>query len=83
MARARCLIRVGLKGCEEECLRNCTCNAYASADISKEESDGGCVTWHGELVDTREFPSGGQDLYIRVDAVEVGMQSMFLLIIFF
>ncbi|XP_057513058.1 G-type lectin S-receptor-like serine/threonine-protein kinase At1g11410 [Actinidia eriantha] len=62
---------VGLRGCEEECLRNCTCNAYASADISKEESDGGCVTWHGELVDTRVFSSGGQNLYIRADAVEV------------
>ncbi|KAF7119753.1 hypothetical protein RHSIM_Rhsim13G0164100 [Rhododendron simsii] len=59
----------GLKECESECLRNCSCNAYASADVS--HGDGGCVTWYGDLMDSRVFSSGGQDLYIRVDAVEL------------
>ncbi|XP_058197198.1 G-type lectin S-receptor-like serine/threonine-protein kinase RKS1 isoform X1 [Rhododendron vialii] len=59
----------GLKECESECLRNCSCNAYASADVSR--GDSGCVTWHGDLMDTRVFSSAGQDLYIRVDAVEL------------
>ncbi|XP_058197191.1 G-type lectin S-receptor-like serine/threonine-protein kinase RKS1 isoform X1 [Rhododendron vialii] len=59
----------GLKECESECLRNCSCNAYASADVSR--GDSGCVTWHGDLMDSRVFTSGGQDLYIRVDAVEL------------
>ncbi|KAF7120012.1 hypothetical protein RHSIM_Rhsim13G0164200 [Rhododendron simsii] len=59
----------GLKECESECLRNCSCNAYASADVS--HGDSGCVTWHGDLMDTRVFSSAGQDLYIRVDAVEL------------
>ncbi|KAI8525256.1 hypothetical protein RHMOL_Rhmol13G0216400 [Rhododendron molle] len=58
-----------LKECESECLRNCSCNAYASADVSR--GDSGCVTWHGDLIDSRVFSSGGQDLYIRVDAVEL------------
>ncbi|KAF7119921.1 hypothetical protein RHSIM_Rhsim13G0164500 [Rhododendron simsii] len=59
----------GLKECESECLRNCSCNAYASANVS--QGDSGCVTWYGDLMDSRVFPSGGQDLYIRVDAVEL------------
>ncbi|KAG5516616.1 hypothetical protein RHGRI_037369 [Rhododendron griersonianum] len=61
----------GLKECESECLRNCSCNAYASADVSR--GDSGCVMWHGDLMDSRVFSSGGQDLYIRVDAVELGI----------
>ncbi|KAG5516623.1 hypothetical protein RHGRI_037376 [Rhododendron griersonianum] len=63
----------GLKECESECLRNCSCNAYASADVSR--GDSGCVTWHGDLMDTRVFSSVGQDLYIRVDAVELGIRE--------
>ncbi|KAH7836404.1 hypothetical protein Vadar_000832 [Vaccinium darrowii] len=62
---------VGLKECEIECLRNCTCNGYASADISHGDDGGGCVMWFGDLIDSRVFSSGGQDLYIRVDAVEL------------
>ncbi|XP_050252311.1 G-type lectin S-receptor-like serine/threonine-protein kinase RKS1 [Quercus robur] len=58
---------LSMKECEQKCLRNCSCMAYASAN----ESEGGigCLTWQGDLVDTRTFPDGGQDLYIRVDAV--------------
>uniref|UniRef100_A0A7N2MLV5 Receptor-like serine/threonine-protein kinase n=1 Tax=Quercus lobata TaxID=97700 RepID=A0A7N2MLV5_QUELO len=58
---------LSMKECEQKCLRNCSCMAYASAN----ESVGGigCLTWHGDLVDTRTSPEGGQDLYIRVDAV--------------
>ncbi|KAG5516617.1 hypothetical protein RHGRI_037370 [Rhododendron griersonianum] len=61
------------KECESECLRNCSCNAYASADVS--HGDSGCVTWHGDLMDSRVFSSDGQDLYIRVDAVELGIRE--------
>ncbi|CAN6699416.1 unnamed protein product [Malus baccata var. baccata] len=28
----------------------------------------GCITWHGDLIDTRTFLDMGQDLYVRVDA---------------
>ena len=56
--------------CEQLCLRNCTCKAFASLDI---ESKGyGCLTWYGELVDTVEYTEG-RDLYVRVDAIELGI----------
>ncbi|XP_050252380.1 G-type lectin S-receptor-like serine/threonine-protein kinase At1g11410 isoform X1 [Quercus robur] len=58
---------LSMKECEQKCLRNCSCMAYASANGS--EGGIGCLTWHGDLVDTRIFPDLGQDLYIRVDAV--------------
>ncbi|KAL6271615.1 hypothetical protein ACE6H2_028526 [Prunus campanulata] len=55
------------KACPQECLRNCSCKAYAKAD---ERWGGfGCVTWHGDLMDTRTFSNAGQDLYVRVDAI--------------
>ncbi|KAK4573514.1 hypothetical protein RGQ29_031463 [Quercus rubra] len=58
---------LSMKECEQKCLRNCSCMAYASAN----ESEGGigCLTWQGDLVDTRTYPDVGQDLYIRVDTV--------------
>ena len=50
--------------------------AYASAN----ESEGGigCLTWQGDLVDTRTYPNQGQDLYIRVDAVVLGTLASFI-----
>ncbi|KAJ0511184.1 putative protein kinase RLK-Pelle-DLSV family [Helianthus annuus] len=66
---------LGLKACAEFCLRNCTCMGYASADISKGADDGGCITWHGEMIDTRTFSDGGQFFYIRVDAAELANYS--------
>nr|POE97011.1 g-type lectin s-receptor-like serine/threonine-protein kinase rks1 [Quercus suber] len=58
---------LSMKECEQKCLKNCSCMAYASAN----ESVGGigCLTWQGDLVDTRTYPNEGQDLYIRVDAI--------------
>ena len=66
---------LSMKECEQKCLRNCSCMAYASAN----ETEGGigCLTWQGDLVDTRTFPDGGQDLYIRVDAVILGILKSF------
>uniref|UniRef100_A0A2N9HWE4 Bulb-type lectin domain-containing protein n=1 Tax=Fagus sylvatica TaxID=28930 RepID=A0A2N9HWE4_FAGSY len=49
----------------ERCLNNCTCMAYTNSDI-KERS--GCAIWLGDLLDIRQFPVGGQDLYIRMHA---------------
>jgi hypothetical protein len=66
---ARVNAGVSFGACEEVCLQNCSCLAYASVDVKQE---GGCITWHGDLVDTRVFKEGGQDLYVRVDALELG-----------
>ncbi|XP_048140782.1 G-type lectin S-receptor-like serine/threonine-protein kinase RKS1 [Rhodamnia argentea] len=68
-SKARANMSLSLKECEKECLGDCSCTAYASAN----EGLGGlgCLTWHGDLVDTRTFADIGQDLYVRVDAVEL------------
>ncbi|CAL9023720.1 unnamed protein product [Prunus brigantina] len=66
---SKALVNMNLswKACPHECLRNCSCKAYAKAD---ERWGGfGCVTWHGDLMDTRTFSNAGQDLYVRVDAI--------------
>ncbi|XP_016463438.1 G-type lectin S-receptor-like serine/threonine-protein kinase RKS1 [Nicotiana tabacum] len=57
---------MGLQECEQLCLNNCSCTAYASANVSI--GGIGCITWYGDLIDTREFTDGGQDFYIRVSA---------------
>ncbi|XP_021726292.1 G-type lectin S-receptor-like serine/threonine-protein kinase At1g11410 [Chenopodium quinoa] len=58
-----------LKQCEQECLKNCSCVGYTSADDSGGGS--GCISLYGQLMDTRMYPSGGQDVYFRADAVEL------------
>ncbi|RWR88153.1 receptor-like serine/threonine-protein kinase SD1-8 [Cinnamomum micranthum f. kanehirae] len=58
-----------LEECEIECLNSCSCVAYASADIAK---GSGCIRWAGDLTDLKQFSYGGQDLYIRVPASELG-----------
>jgi hypothetical protein len=65
---------MNLKECRERCLNNCTCMAYTNSDI-KERS--GCAIWLGDLLDIRQFPVGGQDLYIRMHASKFGMYVLF------
>ncbi|CAK7350768.1 unnamed protein product [Dovyalis caffra] len=61
---------MSLKDCELLCSRNCSCTAYANANISNGGS--GCVIWTGELFDLRQFLEGGQDLYVRLAASDIG-----------
>ncbi|XP_076917576.1 G-type lectin S-receptor-like serine/threonine-protein kinase At1g11410 [Bidens hawaiensis] len=72
---ARVNMSLGLEACKELCLRNCTCMGYASGDVSKVASGGGCITWHGDMIDARTFSDGGQSFYIRVDASELAKYS--------
>ncbi|XP_057417707.1 G-type lectin S-receptor-like serine/threonine-protein kinase RKS1 [Lotus japonicus] len=60
---------LSLEECEQECLRNCSCEAYAVADVRNGGS--GCLAWHGNLMDTQKLSDQGQDLFVRVDAVEL------------
>ncbi|GLU23153.1 hypothetical protein SLE2022_391780 [Rubroshorea leprosula] len=60
---------ISLKDCGDLCLRNCSCTAYANADIRKGGT--GCVIWFGELLDIREYPSGGQNLSVRLAASDL------------
>ena len=64
--------------CEQECKRKCSCSAYSSIPISVNGS--GCLAWYGELIDTTTFlPDNGYDLYVRVDALELGTLDSCLL----
>ncbi|XP_058189435.1 G-type lectin S-receptor-like serine/threonine-protein kinase RKS1 [Rhododendron vialii] len=62
--------------CKDECLRNCSCLAYTSD--AEAGARGNCITWYENLMDVRRhvrrFPSGGLDLYVRVDAVELAQR---------
>ncbi|GKV42589.1 hypothetical protein SLEP1_g49972 [Rubroshorea leprosula] len=61
---------MSLEECRDKCLQNCSCMAYTSEDIRGRGS--GCAIWFGDLVDIRQFQSGGQDLFIRMSASELG-----------
>ncbi|KAH7838409.1 hypothetical protein Vadar_026006 [Vaccinium darrowii] len=46
--------------CQNLCLINCSCTAYAY------QQGIGCMWWSGSLIDIQKFSSGGADLFIRV-----------------
>lgn len=52
--------------CRQNCLKNCSCHAYAFV------SGINCMVWSGDLVDMQRFVDGGNDLYIRVAHSELG-----------
>ncbi|KAL6844011.1 hypothetical protein ACP4OV_025684 [Aristida adscensionis] len=55
-----------LEQCRARCLANCSCVAYAAADIRGGGGGGsGCVMWPDSIVDVR-YIYKGQDLYVRV-----------------
>ncbi|XP_040370920.1 G-type lectin S-receptor-like serine/threonine-protein kinase At1g11410 isoform X1 [Rosa chinensis] len=66
-------LTMGLKECEKECIRNCSCMAYSSAGDPQERN--GCVTWYGDLMDTRTYTNVNQDLYVRVDSIELAKHA--------
>ena len=61
-----------LEQCRQRCLSNCSCTAYASANLTGEPGRRGCVTWTGGLDDLRVYPGFGQDLYFRLAAADLG-----------
>nr|VUE13614.1 At421380-like [Capsella grandiflora] len=60
---------IGVKECEQKCLKDCNCTAFANTDIRGGGS--GCVIWTGELLDIRNYAKGGQDLYVRLAATDL------------
>ena len=66
---------MNLNECEVECLKNCSCAAYANSNVSGGAH--GCLLWFGDLVDIR-IPInevGGnevQNLFVRLAASEIG-----------
>ncbi|CAN8243489.1 unnamed protein product [Cochlearia groenlandica] len=60
---------IGLKECEERCLKDCNCTAFANTDIRNGGS--GCVIWNEDILDIRNYAKGGQDLYVRLAAADL------------
>ncbi|PRQ28664.1 putative protein kinase RLK-Pelle-DLSV family [Rosa chinensis] len=52
--------------CKMKCLSNCSCLAYADVNNI------GCLVWYKDLVDIQQFPSLGEDLYVRLADSELG-----------
>ena len=67
---------MNLGECQKSCLENCSCTAYANLDIRNGGS--GCLLWFDYLIDMKQFFKGGQDIYIKVSASELGMHSFIL-----
>ncbi|KAF8024017.1 hypothetical protein BT93_F1272 [Corymbia citriodora subsp. variegata] len=62
---------ISLKECEAECLKKCSCTAYANSDVR--EGGSGCLLWFGSLIDIKEYEENdyGQTLYIRLPKSEL------------
>ncbi|KAK9100349.1 hypothetical protein Scep_023779 [Stephania cephalantha] len=43
----------------------------SNARVDMNVDGSGCLVWFGTLSDAREFPEWGQDMFIRVDAIEL------------
>lgn len=70
--------RVTVEECRARCLANCSCVAYAPADIGGGGGGGagsGCIIWADDLVDLR-YVDGGQDLYVRLAKSELGTKQV-------
>ncbi|XP_073126248.1 G-type lectin S-receptor-like serine/threonine-protein kinase At4g27290 [Henckelia pumila] len=55
--------------CGEECLKKCDCMAYATANVYGNGSR--CLVWLTDLVDLRNLPVGGEEIYIRMARAEL------------
>jgi hypothetical protein len=58
--------------CIEECTSNCSCMAYAYANMSTKVINGDetrCLLWMGDLIDTEKLIGQGENLYIRVNGL--------------
>lgn len=59
--------------CEERCLNNCSCAAYANV------TGIGCMIWGRDLVDMQSFDNGGNMLFVRLAGSQHGMIIHFLI----
>ncbi|KAK8946867.1 G-type lectin S-receptor-like serine/threonine-protein kinase [Platanthera zijinensis] len=59
---------IDLDECRARCLMNCSCQAYASADLSVDLSQGGsgCIIWTADIDDVSVYANGGQNFFLRV-----------------
>ncbi|KAL3522096.1 hypothetical protein ACH5RR_014930 [Cinchona calisaya] len=62
-----------LDHCRMECVNKCDCMAYTTINVNGNDSQ--CMMWLGALVDLRNIPNGGEELYIRMASLELGSDS--------
>lgn len=60
------LVGFDKQGCENHCMKNCSCRAYAYVDGI------GCMAWADELIDVQQFSQGGNTLFIRIASSDLG-----------
>ncbi|KAH9651116.1 Receptor-like serine/threonine-protein kinase SD1-8 [Citrus sinensis] len=72
---------MNLNQCQAECLKNCSCRAYANSKLTGGGS--GCLMWFGDLIDLRKPISNltGQSVYIRVPAPDQGNKKLLWIIV--
>jgi hypothetical protein len=74
-----------LEDCKNKCLENCSCTAYSNLDVRGGGS--GCSIWFGDLIGLKRVSSIQQNLYVRMDASNVGkfyaLIHLFVFIILF
>ncbi|KAL3519607.1 hypothetical protein ACH5RR_017756 [Cinchona calisaya] len=63
------------QGCNQWCLSNCSCLAYAYPDGI------GCMVWVTDLTDIQQFSNSGEDLYLRLADSELGLKRRYTAII--
>jgi hypothetical protein len=78
-----------LEACAAECSGNCSCVAYAYANLSSSRSRGDttrCLVWSGDLIDTAKvgLGSGHSDtLYLRIAGLDTGKNDTHCLLLMF
>lgn len=61
---------ITVEECRARCLANCSCLAYAAADIRGGGGGTGCVMWTDDIMDLR-YVDQGQDMYLRLAQSEL------------
>ncbi|KAK1685668.1 hypothetical protein QYE76_046516 [Lolium multiflorum] len=70
--------------CMAECSRNCSCTAYAYANLSSAGAEAHptrCLIWIGNLIDTGKSVNYGENLYLRLAESTVNKKSSSLKIV--
>ncbi|CAL5054011.1 unnamed protein product [Urochloa decumbens] len=67
--------------CEAECERNCSCTAYAYANLStiltmSASDTSRCLVWMGELLDSEKAGDIGENLYLRLAGSPVNKKKI-------
>ncbi|XP_063939960.1 G-type lectin S-receptor-like serine/threonine-protein kinase At4g27290 isoform X2 [Daucus carota subsp. sativus] len=62
-------MKMNLQECEISCRKNCSCTAYAIADVRR--GGHGCILWFSDLIDIRDYTVEGEDIYVRMPSSEL------------